>query len=480
MLLRMVYDEWLAQAAYLIGCQRTGEAIVIDPERDVDRYIDLANEHGLRITAAAETHIHADFLSGARELAERVGARVYVSGEGGTDWRSRWLDMKADGGRYEATELRDGETFSVGNIEFRTSHTPGHTPEHVSYIVTDRGGDATEPMGIATGDFVFVGDLGRPDLLETAAGQAGAKEPAARELAASARKFVRLADYLQVWPAHGAGSACGKALGAVPQSTVGYEKRFNPALRLVENEGAFVDYVLEGQPEPPLYFARMKRDNRDGVSLLGELPEPVEFGERELGSIDASKTAVLDTRPWDAFCDGHVAGALHTPLKPALPTVAGSYVREDEPIVLIAERADVERVVRALVRIGLDRIEGYATPATLCSFAADAGAAERTVCIDVSALRERMARGDVSVLDVRRAVEHAEGRIAGSVNIAHTRLLARLDELPAGRPIAVHCRSGERSSYATSVLNRLGHEAINVTGGMLAWEAAHGAVERDR
>ena len=165
MLLRMVYDEWLAQAAYLIGCQRTGEAIVIDPERDADRYIDLADEHGLRITAAAETHIHADFLSGVRELAERVGARVYVSGEGGTDWRSRWLDMKTGGGRYQATQLRDGDTFTVGDIEFRTMHTPVHTPEHVSYIVTDRCADATEPMGIATGVFVFVGDLGRPDLL---------------------------------------------------------------------------------------------------------------------------------------------------------------------------------------------------------------------------------------------------------------------------------------------------------------------------
>ena len=173
MLFRMIYDEKLAQGAYLIGCQRTGEAIVIDPERDVDRYIRLAQQEGLRITAVAETHIHADFLSGARELAERVGAKVYVSDEGDADWKYQWLDAKSGGGSYDHQLLRDGDRFSVGNIEFHVMHTPGHTPEHISFLVTDHGGGADEPMGIVTGDFLFVGDLGRPDLLETAAGQAG-------------------------------------------------------------------------------------------------------------------------------------------------------------------------------------------------------------------------------------------------------------------------------------------------------------------
>ncbi len=482
MFMRMIYDEWLAQGAYLIGCQRTGEAIVIDPERDVDRYINLAAEHDLRIVAVAETHIHADFLSGARELAEQVGARVYVSAMGGDDWRSGWLGNTIDGGAYDAVELEDGQTFRIGDIEFRAVHTPGHTPEHMSYVVTDLGGGASEPMGIATGDFVFVGDLGRPDLLETAAGHAGAKEPAARELAASARQFVKLPDYLQVWPAHGSGSACGKALGAVPQSTVGYEKRFNPALALVDDEQSFIDFVLEGQPEPPLYFSRMKRDNRDGVPILGPVPQPKPLNAHDLSQIDGSTTAVLDTRPWDAFRGGHVTGALHAPLVAAFPTVAGSYVGEDEPIVLIVDPCDVDRAVRALIRIGLDNIVGFASIETHRAFASGGYRLATAQDISVQELNRQIAEHAATVLDVRRAVEHAEGQIADSTNIAHTRLLARLDELPQDRSsgampvMAVHCRSGERSTYAVAALHRLGYSAVNVAGGMLAWEAMGGQV----
>ena len=180
MFMRIIYDEKLAQAAYLIGCQKTGEAVVIDPERDVDRYIDLAAENGLRIVATAETHIHADFVSGSRELAERVGAKVLVSDEGDADWKYEWLNKKLDGGAYAYRLLKDGDTFNIGHIEFKVIHTPGHTPEHIVFLVTDRGGGANEPIGMATGDFVFVGDLGRPDLLESAAGHAGAMEPSAR------------------------------------------------------------------------------------------------------------------------------------------------------------------------------------------------------------------------------------------------------------------------------------------------------------
>ncbi|MCA9565738.1 MAG: MBL fold metallo-hydrolase, partial [Myxococcales bacterium] len=251
MFMRMVYDDKLAQAAYLIGCQKTGEAIVIDPERDVDRYIDLAKQNGLRIVATAETHIHADFVSGSRELAERVGAKVYVSDEGDADWKYQWLDKKVAGGSYDYQLLHDGDTFSVGNIDFQVIHTPGHTPEHIVFLVTDRGGGATEPIGVATGDFVFVGDLGRPDLLESAAGIAGMMEPSARRLYGTLKTLDKIPDYVQVWPAHGAGSACGKALGAVPMSTVGYEKRFNPAIKAASSEQNFVDFILSGQPEPP-------------------------------------------------------------------------------------------------------------------------------------------------------------------------------------------------------------------------------------
>jgi hydroxyacylglutathione hydrolase len=294
--MRMIYDEKLAQAAYLIGCQRSGEAVVIDPERDVDRYIDLAKDNGLRIVATAETHIHADFVSGSRELAERVGAKVYVSDEGDADWKYEWLDKKVGGGSYDHQLLKDGDSFKIGNIELKAIHTPGHTPEHIVFLVTDHGANATEPIGMATGDFVFVGDLGRPDLLETAAGHAGAMEPSARRLFSTVKKLGEIPDFVQVWPAHGAGSACGKALGAVPMSTVGYEKRFNPAIQAAATEQGFVDFILTGQPEPPMYFANMKRDNKIGPPVLGGLPQPKKMAAADLAKLDTSVVAIVDTR----------------------------------------------------------------------------------------------------------------------------------------------------------------------------------------
>ncbi|MEX0599042.1 MAG: MBL fold metallo-hydrolase, partial [Rhodothermales bacterium] len=242
MLFRQIFDPKLAQYAYLIGCQQTKEALIIDPERDIDRYVDLAEAEGLNIVGVAETHIHADFLSGAREFAERFDITLYLSDEGDEDWKYEWVrGTRGDGRPYDVTLLKDGHSFTIGNIEIQAVHTPGHTPEHLSYLVTDRGGGATSPIGIATGDFVFVGDLGRPDLLEQAAGMHGLQEPSARMLYGSLPEFTKLQEHLQVWPGHGAGSTCGKALGAVPTTTVGYEKRYNAALAVAEEgETAFV------------------------------------------------------------------------------------------------------------------------------------------------------------------------------------------------------------------------------------------------
>jgi hydroxyacylglutathione hydrolase len=276
MILRQYHDPKLAQYAYLIGCQATGEALLIDPERDIDQYVRAAAAEGVRITAVTETHIHADFLSGAREFAEQHDVHLYLSDEGGEDWRSNWVrGARADGTPYRVTLLAHEDTFRVGNIEIRALHTPGHTPEHMSFVVIDHGGGASTPIGVATGDFVFVGSLGRPDLLEQAAGIEGVQEDAARELFGSLPRFNELADHLQVWPGHGAGSACGKGLGAVPMSTVGYEKLYNAALADAgSGKDHFVAAILAGQPEPQMYFARMKRDNRDGVPILGPLPRP--------------------------------------------------------------------------------------------------------------------------------------------------------------------------------------------------------------
>jgi hydroxyacylglutathione hydrolase len=478
MLMRMIYDDKLAQASYLIGCQRTGEAIVIDPERDIDRYIRFAEREDLRIVATAETHIHADFLSGSRELAERLGAHVYLSGEGGPDWQYGWLDRSISNGPYRHRILGDGDTFVIGNIEFRALHTPGHTPEHMCYAVTDRGSGATEPMGILTGDFIFVGDLGRPDLLETAAGQAGVKERSAHDLFHSVRRFSSMPEYLQLWPAHGAGSACGKALGAVPQTTMGYERRFNPAIRAASDETGFIDFILSGQPEPPLYFARMKKENRDGPAVLGALPMPQEMAAGELSMLDPQLAVIADTRPWDSFRRGHIRGALSIPLDNQFNTIAGSYIQAEQRIYLVAPRSRVEEAVRDLVRIGLDNILGYVEPAAMDQYAAAGG---RTVAIEEitpAGLKRQRASDAVLVLDVRRAAEFASERIPGAVNIAHTRLAERLSELPRDRPIVVQCRSGVRSARASALLKREGFKDVaNLAGGIVAWEDEGGEIE---
>ena len=477
MFLRMVYDDKLAEAAYVIGCQRTGEAIVIDPERDVDRYEKLAAANGLRIVAAAETHIHADFLSGTRELAEK-GAKVYVSDEGDADWKYQWLNKKADGRSYNHQLLKDGDMFMVGLIEFKACHTPGHTPEHVCFLVTDRGGGADKPIGVATGDFVFVGDLGRPDLLESAAGFAGKTIPSAHRLYETVRKFMDWADYLQVWPAHGAGSACGKALGAVPQSTVGYEKMFNASIRAAESEENFVKYILEGQPEPPLYFARMKRDNKMGPKVLGVVPEPKQIGAAELKAIDGRQSAIVDTRPWPAFKTGHVSGALSLPLSNSFNTDAGSMIDEHETIYLIVEPSRLDEIVRDLIRVGLDSFGGWFDANALDQYEAAGG---RLVPTTEASVREAQVLLDTSkpfVLDVRRQVEFADGHIPGAVNIAHTRLLSRFSEVPKDRHILVNCHSGGRSARACSLLQRHGYEVTNLAGGMLAWEQAAAETQR--
>lgn len=468
--MRILYDEKLAQAAYLVGCPGSGEAILFDPLRDVDQPIALAAEHGLEIVAVAETHIHADFVSGARELAARTGAHVYVSGEGGEDWNSRWLDR----GDYAHTRLHHGDTFEIGGVAFEVLHTPGHTPEHIVYLVTDRGSDATAPIGLVSGDFLFVGDLGRPDLLETAAGQAGLMEPSARALFRSLDRLKGLPEFLQVWPGHGAGSACGKAMGAVPTSTIGYERRFNPALLAATSEQAFVDFILEGQPEPPLYFATMKRVNRDGPRVLGGLPEPARLTPAEAARLDPTRVAIVDTRPWEKFRAGHLPGSLSFPIQQSFSTDAGSMIREDEPICLVIDPDGLETAIRDLIRIGLDRIESWCPADEVDDAGPLASATIKEIAVEeVPAWREK---GGV-VLDVRRKGEFDEGRIPGAANIAHTRLMGRLDEVPPEDPLLVNCKSGKRSARSSAYLQRKGREVVNIRGGFEAWQASGQSIE---
>src|SRR5690554_6181958 len=256
-----IYDKSLAQGSYLVGCQVTGEAIVIDAKRDVDTYVEIAKQNNLRITHITETHIHADYLSGSRELAAITGAKMYLSDEGGEDWQYE----------FDHIGLKDGDVIKVGNLSFEVMHTPGHTPESISFLLRDHPA-TDEPVMIFTGDFVFVGDIGRPDLLEEAAGLIGTKEIGAKQMFQSLKRFAALPEHIQVWPGHGAGSACGKALGSVPSTTVGYEKIRNWALQFENDEKSFVNSLLSDQPEPPKYFAMMKHLNKVDRPLLTEVP----------------------------------------------------------------------------------------------------------------------------------------------------------------------------------------------------------------
>ncbi|WP_025135017.1 MBL fold metallo-hydrolase, partial [Leucobacter sp. PH1c] len=337
MLLERFFDPDLAQASYLVGCQATGEALLVDPRRDTAEALATAAAHGLRIVAVAETHIHADYLSGTREIAARTGARMYVSDEGGPEWR---YGPEFD----DAVRLRDGDEIRIGNLTVRALHTPGHTPEHLAYLLTD-GAQATEPGYLLSGDFVFVGDVGRPDLLDEVQATTDSRFAGARELFASLRdRFLTLPDYVQVLPGHGAGSACGKALGAVASTSVGYERRFAwwaPFLAANDEEG-FVSELLSGQPDAHAYFARMKRENRLGPAFLADRPLLERSAEELRAELDADRVILIDTRPADQVRLGTVPRSLNIP-GPAQAASFGAWAidpeRETRPLVVLA--ADV-------------------------------------------------------------------------------------------------------------------------------------------
>jgi hydroxyacylglutathione hydrolase len=334
----------------------------------------------------------------------------------------------------------------------------------VIYLVRDTGSGAEQAIAVATGDFVFVGDVGRPDLLESAAGMRGVMEPSARALFASINEdFKTLPEFVQVWPGHGAGSACGKALGDIPMSTVGYELRTNPSIHAASDESGFVRFILAGQPEPPPYFARMKRENKVGPAVLGTLPAPPPLAAAALSAIaGGADVAVLDTRPRKAFLQGHLPGAMHADLDYQFCTIAGAYVEDQQSIYLVVPEDRVDEAVRGLVRIGLDRIAGYVTPAVLEAYAAGGGRLIATPTIDMAALEQRRLRGDALVLDVRGKAEYDLRHVPGAVNIAHTRLRVMLDQLPKDRPVLVHCNSGGRSAAAVGLLEARGYAVVDV------------------
>ncbi len=475
MLLRRFYDPKLAQASYLVGCSSTGEALVVDPNRDIDPYLQAADAEGMRVAHVTETHIHADFVSGARELAHRAGARLYLSDAGGDSWRYGYS------GEAGATPLHEGSRVQVGTVEVQVMHTPGHTPEHLCLLVTDTT-TATEPMGAFTGDFVFVGDVGRPDLLERAARMRGTMEDSARQLFQSLQRFRAQPDYLQIWPGHGAGSACGKSLGAVPQSTLGYEKRFNWAFGIAD-ESEFVRAVLAGQPDPPRYFAEMKRINQSGPRLLGGLRRPARLPVGTLASVLEQGGTVVDTRQAPEFVLGAVPGTINIPGNRAFTTWAGSLLAYERDFYLILDDRRVhtaDELVRDLAGIGLDRLAGYFGTEVVEAWRTSRGHLQSTPTLTLVDVVAQLEANHAVLLDVRAEREWAQGHAPGSLNLPVGDLEQRLNEVPRDRSLIVHCQTGARAAMAASLLQSRGFRDVRLfPGGFAEWHAAGKEVERE-
>ena len=455
MLLKHIYDPDLAQGSYFIGCQKTGEAVVVDPRRDIGVYLAEAEAHKMAIVAVTETHIHADYLSGSRELAAATGAKLYLSDEGDDDWKYAFGDVK----------LYDGAKIEIGNLTLEAVHTPGHTPEHLSFLLTD-GAQADEPGFILTGDFVFVGDVGRPDLLDEAAEGVDTRFAGAKHLFASLRdKFLTLPDYVQVWPGHGAGSACGKSLGAVASTTVGYERLFAWWARYVRegDEQGFTDELLAGQPDAPAYFNRMKRQNKAGPALLNR--EPLAFlTPSSVASRINDDLLFIDTRPAATFKADGVKGALNIPAGKSFATFA-SYVIDPERdardiVVLAADETQANALRDKLSYVGIDRASGYVT-----SVAGLAREALSSVSPD-----ELSEMTNPFILDVRTANEFKDGHLPGATQLHAGRVMGHLNALPQDRPVVTHCQSGARSAVVASALRAAGFDnVVELEGSYQAW-----------
>ncbi|OHQ79636.1 Zn-dependent hydrolase [Staphylococcus sp. HMSC074D07] len=429
MFFKQFYDNHLSQASYLVGCQRTGEAMIIDPVRDLKKYIEVADREGFKITQAAETHIHADFASGIRDVAERLNANIYVSGEG--DEQLSYKNMPK-----QTHFVKNKDIIHVGNIKLEVLHTPGHTPESISFLLTDEGGGSSIPMGLFSGDFVFVGDIGRPDLLEKSVQMEGSTEVSAKQMYQSIKSIKKLPDYLQIWPGHGAGSPCGKALGAVPTSTLGYEKINNWAFSET-NETKFIETLTSNQPAPPHHFAQMKKINQFGMNMY----QPYQV----YPSLDNQRIA-FDLRSKEAFHGGHTKGTINIPYNKNFINQIGWYLDYEKSIDLIGNKSTVEQATHTLQLIGFDNVAGYRLPKSEIL-------TQTIHSVDMTGKEEY-------ILDVRNDEEWDKGHLDQAVNIPHGNLLNENIPFNKEDKIYVHCQSGVRSSIAVGILENKGFENI--------------------
>ena len=467
MFFQHIYDKTLAQASYFIGCQKAGVAAGIDPKRDVDTYLEIAKQNNMKITHVLETHIHADFLTGSRELAALTGAKLYLSDEGGEGWEYE----------FDHIGVKDGSSFMVGNLKIDVVHTPGHTPESISFLLTDTPA-SPEPVMFFTGDFVFVGDIGRPDLLEKAAGMTGTMDAGAHEMYKSIKKFSDLPDYIQVWPGHGAGSACGKALGAVPSTTVGYEKVRNWAFRFANDEKGFVNFLLEDQPEPPKYFAMMKKLNKVDRPLLTSVPKLKQLSNAELSEAMNKGVKLIDARVKTEFAKGYIPGSINIQGNNSFATWAGWYLGYDEQFILLAEESQLDDLTRKLMRIGLDNIMGYVSSTD--AYVQAGGKLDTVPVIDINTFKEVMQEPNVQIVDLRGATEYKSGHIKNADHVFVGTILKNLDKVSKDKKVVIHCQGGDRATIGYSLLAREGYtNVLNYSASMNEWLALGNPVEHN-
>ncbi len=455
MFFQQYYLACLAQASYMIGSE--GVAAVVDPQRDIELYLGDAAQQGLKIAHVIETHLHADFVSGHRELAARTGAEIYLGA--------------AAAATFPHVAVRDNAEIRFGKVVLRFLETPGHTPESVSVLVTDLE-RSEEPRLVLTGDTLFIGDVGRPDLAPNLAPQ----QLAAMLYDSLHGKLLRLPDDVEVYPAHGAGSLCGRSMSSERSSTIGQQRRLNYALQPVSRD-AFVTMMTADLPERPEYFARDAEINRSGPALLEELPPPQPLAPEAAWERVRNGTVALDTRPAAQFGAGHLPGALNIGLSGQYASWAATIIGLGRPIVIIAE--DEERVREStvrLARVGIETVAGY-LEGGIAAWEKAGLPLEQVPQISVHDLKELLSTQhsapSTALVDVRRPAEWQAGHIAGALHHPLNSLSQSWQSLNPPSPTAVHCKSGYRSSIASSILEGRGfREVYNVVGGMDAWIAS--------
>jgi len=462
MLLHQRFIPGLAISSYIVGDEKSGEAAVIDPTRDVDSYIHFARDHGLHINHIIETHVHADFVSGACELKARLSdvPTIHCSSYGGTDWTQPYPDQ----------HVKEGDVVEFGTVRLGFQHTPGHTPEHISVLLYDKSRSVETPWAMFTGDFLFVGDVGRPDLL----GEKAKKELAHQLYESIFKRITGLPNITEIFPAHGSGSLCGKAIGSRRSSTLGFERLYNVALQR-KPEDQWVKDLLKDMPLSPPYFKRMKKVNKEGPAVIGsEIPGLKRRKPKEIYERVCDQCIILDTRHKGAFAASHIADAINIPFGNNLPTWAGWVLPYDRPILLVVEHpSQVKEVVTHLQRVGFDDLQGY-MEGGMDAWETEGFPLVTLTTISVHELKQKLdKKAKLAVLDVRTESEWEEGHIEGAIHVHGGKLQEHFGEVPRDRPVAVVCGSGYRASIAASFLQRNAYEDVsNVVGGMSAWNAA--------